>query len=456
MRTSLIKISALFLVMTGSFAMAQENSMREYLAPQKYQRNVFEDPKVAAPEYDGVKVSIGGDFAAQFQALEHSTTNNLGNYTVVTTSTGAGPVVNTVVTKPNALRPLGKDINLPTANLDVNAYLAKGVKLHLRTYLSARHHNEAWVKGGYLQIDNLDFIKEGLLSDVMDNVRFKAGYDDVNYGDAHFRRTDNAYALGNAFVGNNIMDSFLTEPFIEAYGFMDNGLFVMGGITNGKLNQSVVNTPTTDNAPTIYGKVGFDKQVQTDLRVRLTGSVIKTNGLSTGSYIYGADRAGSRYYYVLTTEADAVGTSSQSTGRFNPGFRENLAFQINPFVKYQGLEFFGTFENVSGYKLVSGKKADSKGNYTQLAAELLYRFGSKEQFYLGGKYNNVSGKDMDGAAERSVDRFNIAGGWYMTPNILTKVEYVNQKYDESAAWGATSALKGGKFNGLMIEATIGF
>lgn len=445
MKTSLIKISALFLVMSGSLAMAQETqSVREYLAPEKYQRNVFEDPKVAAPEYDGIKVTVGGDFALQFQALEHSTSNtNLGMLT-------------TAPTKPNTLRLLGKDVNLPTANLDVNAYLAKGVKLHMRTYLSARHHNEAWVKGGYLQIDNLDFIKEGLLSDVMDNVRIKAGYDDVNYGDSHFRRTDNAYALGNAFVGNNIMDSFLTEPFLEAYGFMDNGLFVMGGITNGKLNQTVVNTATTDNGPTIYGKLGFDKKVESDLRVRLTGSVIKTNGLSTGAYIYGADRAGSRYYYVLTTENDAVGTSSQATGRFNPGFRENLAFQINPFVRYQGLEFFGTFETVSGYKVVSGAKAASKGRYTQLAAELLYRFGSKEQFYLGGKYNNINGKDMDTADSRKIDRFNIAGGWYLTPNILTKLEYVSQKYDNSAAWGATSALKGGKFNGVMLEATIGF
>ena len=57
--------------------------------------------------------------------------------------------------------------------------------MHLRTYLSARHHNEAWVKGGYIQIDNLDFISKGLLEGLMNNVRVKVGMDEINYGDSH-------------------------------------------------------------------------------------------------------------------------------------------------------------------------------------------------------------------------------------------------------------------------------
>lgn len=432
MKTTLLKVSVLAFVMAGAALNAQEQSVREYLAPEKYNRNIFEDPKVDAPEYDGVKVSVGGDFAAQYQALKHSTE-------------ASGVTLNN----------LGKNINLPTANLDVNAYLAKGLKLHLRTYLSARHHNEAWVKGGYMQIDNLDFVSPGFLGDVMKHVRIKAGMDDINFGDAHFRRTDNAYALNNAFVGNNIMDSFTTQPFVEGYLFYNN-FFGMLGVSNGKLNQSVVKAANSDNKPSIYAKVGYDKKVDSDLRVRLTGSIIKTNGLTTNGKLYGDDRAGSRYYYVLLTSTDATGTSNAQTGRFNPGFYEMTAFQINPFVRYSGLEFFGTLERASGYKVNKGVKADSKGGYTQLAAELLYRFGNKEQFYLGGKYNNVSGKDLDGQDSRSIDRYNIAGGWYITPNVLTKVEYVNQKYDTSTAWGANSPLYGGKFNGVMVEATIGF
>ena len=89
--------------------------------------------------------------------------------------------------------------------------------MHLRTYLSSRHHPEPYVKGGYLQIDNLDFIKEGLASDLMKNVTIMFGHMEINYGDAHFRRSDNAQALYNPFVGNYIMDSFTTEVGAEAY-----------------------------------------------------------------------------------------------------------------------------------------------------------------------------------------------------------------------------------------------
>ena len=165
MKTLWIKAAVLSTVLVSTAFYAQETKMRDYLAPEKSTRNVFEDPKAEAPEYDGVKVVVGGDFALQFQALDHSTKGTL--------ATGV------------TLNPMGKDFNLPTANLDVNAYLAKGVKMHLRTYLSARHHNEAWVKGGYIQIDNLDFISKGLLEGLMNNVRVKVGMDEINYGDSH-------------------------------------------------------------------------------------------------------------------------------------------------------------------------------------------------------------------------------------------------------------------------------
>lgn len=439
MKTMLIRASMLTMFVAGiNFISAQEvsTSMRDYLAPEKSSRNVFESPKGESPEFDGIKVSIGGDFALQFQAIDHETK---------APSLGVRPGTTT----PNQLNDMGQDFNLPTANLDLNAYLYKGLKMHLRTYLSARHHHEAWVKGGYIQVDNLDFIKEGFAADIMKYARVKIGMDEINYGDTHFRRSDNASAINNPFVGNYIMDSFTTEAFGEGYVFYKNFLGVVG-VSNGKLDQTAVKT-TLQYSPTVYGKIGYDKQIDQDLRVRLTGSYIQTNG-DNAARLYNGDRAGARYYFVLLTENDAMGEANFTTGRFNPGFKNVKAFQVNPFVKYQGLEFFGVYEYVTGLK----GNAATRGDYTQLGGELLYRVGGKEQFYLGARYNTVTGKDDDNAAERKIDRLNLGGGWYMTKNVLAKVEYVNQKYNDDAVWGATSALRGGKFNGVMFEATIGF
>ncbi|BDD04336.1 hypothetical protein [Aureibacter tunicatorum] len=400
--------------------------------------NVFETPKNDTTTYSGFKVRVGGDFALQFQMLDQSNTN--------------GNTAN-----------IGSDFNLPAANLKLDVQLYDGMRMHLTTYLASRHHNEAWVKGGYMQIDKLDFIKKDFLKEVMQYTSVRVGLDEINYGDAHFRRTDNANATQNPFVGNYLMDAFTTEAFMEATVQAKN-LLVVAGVSNGKLNQSVQQDQTgwgsstvtgqADNKPSFYGKLGYDNQVNSDLRVRLTGSWYVNKSYDNGTYMYGGDRAGSRYYHV-TSFIDEDGNLIEGgdfSGRVNPGFRSVTNWQINPFVKYRGLEFFGAYE-VSAGDVVEGDEFDN-GKYTQIAGDLIYRFGHNENFYVGGRYNLVNGEDYEGAAEKKIQRYNAVFGWFLTQNVVAKLEYVNQKYKGDGYAG--SNFDGYEFNGIMIEAAISF
>ena len=54
-------------------------------------------------------------------------------------------------------------------------------------------------------------------------------------------------------------------------------------------------------------------------------------------------------------------------------------------------------------------------------------------------------------SERQVPQ--IAGGWFVPPNILMKGEYVVQEYN---GFPATNIRNGGKFHGLMLEGVVGF
>jgi len=380
--------------------------------------NVYEAPKDDSSHFEKLKVKVGGDFALQFQGLRQS---NSGD----------------------SLVKLVSDFNLPTANLNLDVQLEDGVRMHLRTYLSTKHHNETYVKGGYLQVDKLDFIKKDFLAGLMKLTTIKVGVDEINYGDAHFRRTDNARAIYNPFVGNYIMDAFTTEAFGEVL-LRKNSLLLLIGLSNGKLNQTAVATSTTDNKISFYGKIGFDKQFSEKFRARLTGSWYTNQGTSTGNNLYGGDRAGGRYYNVMEIKEG----DNDFGGRFNPRFKQSTSIQINPFVKYKGLEFFGIYE------VVMNSKDQGNGIFTQLAAELLYRLGGKEQFYVGGRYNSVSGKSKETSATQTVDRFNVGGGWFMTKNILAKLEYVSQRYS-GAGWDG-QRYQGAWFNGFMIEAAISF
>jgi hypothetical protein len=421
MKTQL-KITVLLLslsVFATSFGQSKRD-LDNYRQPDQRGINVFEAPKDSVSTFDGINVRIGGQSTLQFQALDHE-------------NSGAVP-----------LKDIGYNFNLATANLDLDVALAKGVRMHLRTYLSSRHHPEPYVKGGYIQIDNLDFVSEGFMDGFMKYATLKVGHMENNYGDAHFRRSDNAQALYNPFVGNLIMDAFTTEVGAELY-YRRNGFIGMVGFTNGKLNQAVDN-PDTGGA-SFLAKLGYDKQFNDDLRFRLTGSLYNTGAVRT-SYLYSADRAGSRYYLVLENE-EANATSNFRSGRYNPNLRNKItAVMINPFVKYRGLEFFGTFESATG----RANNETEDRTVTQLAGELVYRFGQNEKFYVGTRYNKVDSEEANGD-DIEITRFNLSAGWFLTKNILAKFEYVSQKHD---GYNANSIFNDGKFDGLMLETVISF
>ena len=399
---------------------AQKRDLDNFRPRDQRGINVFEAPKDSVTTFDGVKVRIGGASTLQFQAIDHE--NN-----------GAVP-----------LTALGVNFNLATANLDLDVALYDGVRMHLRTYLSSRHHPEPYVKGGYLLVDKLEFVKEGFMEDWMQYLTFKFGHMEINYGDAHFRRSDNAMSIYNPFIGNYLMDAFTTEVGFEAY-YRNNGWLAMLGVTNGKLNQSVEETNTK---PSFVAKLGYDKQINDDLRFRLTGSMYTTSE-SSKTWLYDGDRAGSRYYLVME-EVGASSSGNFRSGRINPGLSTELtSIMVNPFVRYKGLEFFGLYENASGKGFGSNPPSRTYNHY---AADLLYRFGETEDFYVGGRYSFVDGEEASGQ-DISVDRLQLGAGWFMTKNILAKLEYVKQSYSD---FNAASILADGQFDGLMLEAVISF
>lgn len=388
----------------------------------------FERSLKAGEEDTKPKVSTGADFAIQFQGIRH--------------------------TADSALIPLGSNINLPTANLNISALLADGIEVSLTTYLSSRHHVEAWVKGGYLLIDRLPFIRSEFTDRLMDYMTFRVGVMEINFGDAHFRRSDNGRVINNPFVGNYILDAFTTAPAFEAL-FRNNGLLLMGAVSTGTLKPALTGysagsqtyTPYNINKElTFYWKAGYDKQVNDALRLRATISGYHAANHHFGSLYYG-DRTGSRYYLVMnriTKSADDVDPAkNHMSGTWGPGFSDkNNSLMLNLFIRYKAAEIFGTYENAKGTTAFGG----SEFTFTQYAIEGLLRFGKDDKFFGGARYNYVKN-----ASDSSVDRMQIGAGWFLTPNILVKAEYVDQNYRNIELYGNNAG-----FNGFMLEAAISF
>jgi len=122
---------------------------------------------------------------------------------------------------------------------------------------------------------------------------------------------------------------------------------------------------------------------------------------------------------------------------------------FNGFLKVKGLEFFGTYETAKGR--TKTEIADRKMD--QLAGDVVYRFGKEENLFVGLRYNTVNARLANTTADVKIDRTAFAAGWFVTKNVLMKGEYVIQNYKDFATSDYRS---GGKFNGYVIEAVVGF
>jgi len=316
---------------------------------------------------------------------------------------------------------------------------------------------------------------------------------EINYGDEHFRRSDGGQTLYNPFMDNYVMDSYATEIGGEYY-LKYKGFFGMLGISSGMIKGNVdsiyLKDPATgavmvDNdtkrAPSIYLKGGFDKNLMPNLRIR--GSVSwyhNSSSAGSGLTLFGGDRTGSNYQNVMEKGNPETGALPASTavafsGRFNPNMSKAVdAVMLNGFVKFHGLEVFATYEKAKGYS-----KADSvqnrvvnvgtpfKRDANQFAIEGVYRFLKNENLFVGARYNTVSARLSDTKTYTwdgnvTVTRVAFSAGWFITRNVLLKGEIVKQEYkDFGYSWRANPGVlddyrRGGKFNGYVIEAVVGF
>ena len=431
-------IQVLLIILLAVPLIGQNADIQFFRPYNKDGLTMFETTKEYTP-YAGPRVRIGASFTQQFQALESENKPFFDSEGI--------PMTKLMETKPG--------FNLATANLNLDAQLDDGIRLNVITYLSSRHHAEAWVKGGYIQFDKLPFLKSDFINRMMEKVTIKVGHMEINYGDGHFRRTDNGNALYNPFVGNYILDAFNTEIGAELY-YQDQGFLAMAGITGGEINGNVgalSETATDDNAhrsPSYIGKLAYNV-LGNNSQFRVSSSLYYTAS-SAANHLFDGDRSGSRYYSVMTEPGNSPGARGWfATGRYDADYDDEVtAYQGNLFYKIGGLELFGLVETTKGR---DHKEAEAdKRNTTQLAAEGIYRIGKNENFYVGARYNTLSAEAPSGA-DVGINRVQLGAGWYLTKNILLKGEYVNQKYLD---FPVESIFSEGKFNGFMFEAVVGF
>lgn len=390
--------------------------------------NIFEPEKFSVqPEFKSMFATFGFAASTQIQGLKHKNT-----------AVNAGK-----------LYPIGLGANLPQANFYINAQLADGIRLMSTGYMSSHHHNEFWMKDGYIQIDKIPL--EGDFFKVMSMfTRIKVGHQEINYGDAHFRRTDGGNSNMNPFVGNYILDAFTTEVGGEGTFWVHPDVSVMFGMTLGEIKGNVTQRELAK--PAFLFKTVADRNVTKNLRVRGSYSRYQIES-SPASTLYAGDRTGGGVFVGVLEKEGITLTSAIHSGDFNPGFSNSVkANMFNTFISYKGLEFFGTYEFANGENFTKDKGV--RRNVNQYSGDLIYRFNTLGfGTYIGARRNVVEGNLAEIKNPLNIDRWAVVTGLNLTPNVLLKVEYLNQGYK---GYPTNHMYNGGRFNGFMLESGVSF
>ncbi len=422
--------------------MAQQQGIQYFRQYNKDGLNTYGPSKMDTVPFSGIKVRVGASVSQDFQ--------------IITDRNNATPLyVNGI--NVNQLKTLTGAFNPALANLNFDAQLQDGIRVNLALYLSSQNHGEVSFKDWYIQIDKIVFLKSDLIDTLMKRFTIKTGFYEMDYGDQHFRRTDGGNNIYNPFVENYIMDESAVEIGTEVYYHPKNGLIALVGMSNGELNPTVAGTTKIDSAtgklnfsaPAFHFKLGYDRQLNKDFRFRITGSYYMDQSAEDNPLFFG-DRAGSHYLFVMENTTSTLDIDNWS-GKYNPQFSEQVnALMVNPFVKYKGLEFFGTYEMAQGRTIAE----KSMRNAIQYVADLVYRFPKNtEDFWVGLRYNSLTSSLPFSQTDININRAVGSIGWFTNKNILLKIEYVNQYYMNFAS---TDIRSGGRFNGFMIETAIGF
>ncbi|MBK7232447.1 MAG: hypothetical protein IPH93_09320 [Saprospiraceae bacterium] len=271
--------------------LAQNSDLQYFRSWNKNGINVFEPSKTAEqPEFSGFKLKIGAGFSQEFQNLKHS------NTPVYFAESQTNPINKNLLygtTASDSTEATLRGFNTAMANLYMDAQLGDGIRVSVETYMSTRHHNEFWVKGGYIQVDKLPMF--GNPEWFSKYLRLKVGHFQPNFGDMQFRRTDGGNSMFNPFVENYILDAFTTEIGGEFYAFPVKGLMIMAGLTGGNLHGNIDNPQAkpapftfdkTERKPSFLGKIAYDNTFD-KLRVRLSVSAYQNGGSSNQTLYYG-------------------------------------------------------------------------------------------------------------------------------------------------------------------------
>ncbi len=325
-------------------------------------------------------------------------------------------------------------------------------------YLSSRNHpSQTYGNEGYIlmtgvpeNLENLKFLKP-----IFEKVDVKAGHMLIDFGDAQQHRSNNAIVQKNPLVGNYVIDPNIvsigmqvsskvtpatrygwlvgasngttTEDWNVGRGFAFNGKVFVIPVKGLRTSVSYIATDQSDNATKAAG-----------------GSAIQ---------MFSGNRSGDRYAGILGGGQAPGGIFPQAGEKFSAAQFDMTWDNDSP------LSLYGHY-GITQDKDINGTAAGTpEEKWAYYAAEAKYKI--TPALYAAARYSaantsQLNGQDSDGR----VNRIQVGGGFWLTKNLLMKMEYVQQKYSGFSTGQVVNnniqAWRDPEFSGFVSEVSFSF
>lgn len=336
----------------------------------------------------------------------------------------------------------------PFANLSFLAQIQDKMDVYFDTYISSRPHpSTMYGHEGYILIKQLPgpFDENKGLASLFDKINVKVGAFDIDFGDQNYHRSNNARVERNPLIGNAIVDPNVEEIGGEVYSTSGPVYWLFGagsGTTTEHFDRGA--------EPSVHAKLWA--YPLPELRTSLSAYHVDLSDSADKSYLFADSRSGGSFAAIFGG-GDAPGQILPQAGKDVTAFQGDVTWNHWPFEVYGNL---GYAEDTD----INGQQTGSPDErWIYGGVEGVYHITPAA--YLAARYSLASAGAVNGVSSNGwADRVEVGGGYWITNNLLAKLEYVYQSYHGfSTANGVVSgvdAARNPNFNGILMEVSFGF
>ncbi len=334
----------------------------------------------------------------------------------------------------------------PFANLSFLAAIPDKLDVYFDLYVASRPHaSTMYGHEGYMIFKRLpEPLDAGLLHDVFDYVNVKVGAFDIDFGDDNYRRSNNARVQRNPLITNPLVDPNVEEIGGEIYS-VKGPIYGLFGIASGTTTEHFDH----GSQPSFHGKLWA--YPLPDLRTSVSAYRVDLSESSDTSYLYANGRSGGALASVFGG-GDNPGQVLPQAGKDVTAVQGDVTWNHWPCEVYAN----------AGWVQDSDTNATARGTPSErwIYATIEPVYHITPSLYLAGRYSYALAQSVHGIGTNGwVDRAEIGGGYWLTNNLLGKVELVYEQYHGFGPVGLVNGIDAShnsRFTGIVFEFSFAF